>query len=344
MKLLSFRVHQRIEETSKCCSFLLEPLDDQNIVYRPGQYLSMQIPLASGPIFRSYSFSSSPKTEEQPRITIKREPNGRGSNWLCDNLKEGDVIKSLYPAGDFVPADLSVPLLLIAGGSGITPIISIMKSALLSGSRFVRLVYANRSEDQVILREELRDWQSQYPDTFSVVTWLDDEQGTPTPEKLLDALGSEIFGEVYICGPSVFMESAVQAVKLRGYSEDTIFLESFTVEHQAEATIDEADGQTESGTDSETNEIVNIHVEQGGQTYCVTGQSDQYLLDAMIAHGLNVPSSCRSGNCGTCLCTLEEGSAILSENTVLDDDDVEEGWILACRARPKSAKIKVVFP
>lgn len=339
MKLLSFRVLRRIDETSDSCSFVLSPLDNQSIDYQSGQYLSVQIPLASGAIFRAYSFSSSPLTDETPRITVKREPGGRGSNWLCDHLKEGDLVKALPPAGDFVPSDLRKHLLLIAGGSGITPLISILKSALLKGSPSVRLVYASRSADQAILQQELKEWRSRYPEQLEIYHWLDDQQGPPDVRQLQGCLYADRFQAAFICGPARFMDLAQQALEAAKFPADRISIESFT--STTNGTIPDADGGPAMVKGDDGALIV---VQHGGREYEVSCGPDEHLLSAMIAQGLNVPSSCRAGNCGTCLCTLAEGSAILDDNNVLDDEDEEEGWILACRARPKSSRLRIVFP
>ena len=336
MKLISVRIEDRSETSADSCSFILSPESaDQTLSYQPGQYLSLKIPLTSGPIFRSYSFSSCPGADEPPRITVKREPGGRGSNWLCDHLKVGDTLDVLPPAGDFGPENLSRPLLLIAGGSGITPILSLMKAALLHGNPAVSLIYANRDSSQVIHGSELDDWQNRYPEQLQITHWLDEEHGRPTASALARTVQSTEFATACLCGPAPFMATARAALLSQGVAPEQILEESFS------PTADTKTDPVESG-DAEVKTTLTVTL--NGEEHAVNLTEDQYLLDAMIGQGLNVPSSCRAGNCGTCLCTLTEGSVILDGNTVLDDDDLEEGWTLACRARPISGRIRIVFP
>ncbi len=131
--------------------------------YRPGQFLTLRIPSdRTGSVARCYSLASSPFTDDAPKVTVKRTSDGYGSNWLCDNIAAGQTLEVLPPAGVFTPKSLDHDFLLFGAGSGITPVISILKSALTQGGGTVVLVYANRDEKSVIFAEELRALAEKY--------------------------------------------------------------------------------------------------------------------------------------------------------------------------------------
>ena len=171
-----------IEETSDARSLVFEipaELKDK-FDYKPGQFLTLRIPSdQTGSVARCYSLASSPFTDDAPKVTVKRTVDGYGSNWLCDKLQVGDTIEVLPPSGVFTPKSLDHDFLLFGAGSGITPVISILKSALTQGSGNVVLIYANRDEKSVIFGAELRELAAQHPGRLTVVHWIETVQGTP---------------------------------------------------------------------------------------------------------------------------------------------------------------------
>src|SRR5213596_1192587 len=156
-----------IDETADARSLVFAWPEDQRerLSYRPGQFLTLRVPSdTTGSVARCYSLASSPHVDDAPKVTIKRTAGGYGSNWLCDNVSAGDRIEVLPPAGTFTPTDLECDFLLWAAGSGITPMMSILKSALTAGTGRVVLLYANRDERSVIFADELQALASQHGD------------------------------------------------------------------------------------------------------------------------------------------------------------------------------------
>ncbi|MGY2063304.1 FAD-binding oxidoreductase, partial [Nocardia gipuzkoensis] len=154
------RVAAVIAETADACSLVFDVPEElrERFTYQPGQFLTLRIPSdRTGSVARCYSLASSPHTDDQPKVTVKRTAEGYASNWVCDNVKAGDELEVLPPSGVFTPKDLDEDLLLFAAGSGITPVMSILKSALARGGGRVVLVYANRDHDSVIFAAELRE-------------------------------------------------------------------------------------------------------------------------------------------------------------------------------------------
>ena len=178
------KVVEVVEETADAHSISFEIPEDaaEHFAYQPGQFLTLAVPCdQTGVAARCYSLSSSPVGGGPLTITVKRTADGYASNWVCDHLREGDTMRVLPPSGIFTPASLSADLLLFAGGSGITPVISITRTALQQGTGKIVLFYANRDESSVIFAEELTELAAENPDRLVVVHWLESVQGLPEP-------------------------------------------------------------------------------------------------------------------------------------------------------------------
>ncbi len=184
--VLELQVSAVIEETADARSLVFTVPEGSEIPadrlrYSPGQFLTLRIPSdRTGSVARCYSLSSSPVTDDQLTVTVKRTADGYASNWLCDNAHAGMKMHVLAPSGTFVPRNLDTDFLLLAAGSGITPMMAICKSALAEGSGNVVLVYANRDENSVIFGATLRELAAKYPDRFTVIHWLETVQGLPS--------------------------------------------------------------------------------------------------------------------------------------------------------------------
>src|SRR5207248_6041705 len=173
------RIGRVIEETVDARSFVLDvPPDlERAFAYRAGQFVTHRVSVDGQPHLRCYSMSSSPEVDDELRVTVKRIAGGVVSNWMIDNLRAGDVIETTCPAGVFCLPDGDGDVVAFAGGSGITPVFSIAKTALATTARRVRLQYANRDRDSIIFAAELERLASQYPDRLHVVHRLDVEHG-----------------------------------------------------------------------------------------------------------------------------------------------------------------------
>ena len=167
-----------VQETADSHSLLfhIPPELEAAFRYKPGQFLTLRLPMDGRWLPRCYSMSSAPGVDDAPRVTIKRVQGGRGSNWVCDTVRAGHTLEVMAPAGVFTPRTLDGDFVLLAGGSGITPVFSILRSALLSGSGRITLLYANRDERSVIFREELNALAAAHPARLQIIHWLDSVQ------------------------------------------------------------------------------------------------------------------------------------------------------------------------
>lgn len=335
---IALRVAQVVEETADARSLVFEvpPSLAEAFRYRPGQFLTLRVPHGDDWLPRCYSLSSTPLLEEPLRVTIKRVADGRASNWLCDQLRAGDSLQVLPPAGVFVPKRLEGDLLLFGGGSGITPVLSILRSALLAGTGRILLIYANRDEASVIFRDELRELARAHPGRLQVVHWLDSIQGIPCAEQLAELARPFVRAEAFICGPGPFMDTAVSALKVLGMPGPSIHVERFVSLP--------GEGEIQPMAASEAASAAAVTVELDGEQHQLECEAGETLLAAMERVGLKPPSACRVGGCASCMCTLENGQVELLINDALDPSELEEGWILTCQAVPTSDQLHIRFP
>lgn len=335
MTALKARVVEVVRETADAHTLVLEPAegDRDRFTYRPGQFLTVRVPAGDGWAARCYSLCSSPLTDDRLKVTVKRVAGGLGSNWICDTITPGDVLEVLRPAGTFTPASLDDDLLLVAGGSGITPVMSILKSCLAGGSGRVALLYANRDEKSVIFADELRALTEAHPDRFTVVHVLESVQGLPTPAALRSLAAPYTGRQAFVCGPEVFMDLVTDTftgLGMRVHIERFFSLEGDPFEEPDEAPED-------------TGDAGEIEVEMDGETQTVPWPKSEKLLDALLRAGVDAPFSCREGNCSACACIRLEGEVTLDANTVLDEQDLADGLILACQARPVTDRLKITY-
>ncbi len=323
-----------IEETAEAKSFVLrvDPGLARVFAYRPGQFLTVRVPHnGSGGIARCYSLSSSPYTDRDLKITVKRVPDGHGSNWLCDHLAPGTELELTPPAGTFTP-QLDNDLLLLAGGSGITPVMSIIKGALCEGRGHLALVYANRDEPSVIFGSELRRLAGEYPHRLSVHHWLDSVAGPPTVDTLQPVLRPYAGRDAYVCGPEPYMAVACETLGTLGVPAHRVHIERFQLADEPPAPGPEGVAQD-----------ATVEVTLDGITHQLPWPAGSRLLDVIMGAGLNPPYSCRQGICGACACRLLAGEVHLVHNEVLEDEDFADGYILACQALPRSETVVVTY-
>jgi 3-ketosteroid 9alpha-monooxygenase subunit B len=324
-----------IDETDDARS-LVFALPEQ-FSYRPGQFLTLRVPSdRTGSVARCYSLASSPHVDDAPKVTVKRTTGGYGSNWLCDNVSAGDRIEVLPPAGAFTPADLNADFLLWAGGSGITPVMSILKSALSAGTGRVVLLYANRGEHSVIFAEELRGLTSRHPDRLTVMHWLESVQGLPHPSQLATLAAPFLGHESFVCGPSAFMETVQAALSAAGVARSRVHTEVFR--SLAGDPFAEPTNIVTANQDAATAEV-----ELDGERHRLQWPRQRTLVDVMIAAGIDVPYSCREGQCGSCACTVVSGDVEMAACDILEPQDRAEGIVLGCQVRPVTDHVHIQF-
>lgn len=308
------RIAEVVEQTDDACSFVL----DADFRYQPGQFLTFTLPIG---IERCYSLSSSPFTGEKPTVTVKRMPGGAGSNWFCDNAVAGTCLPVKPPAGLFTPSGMDDDLVLFAGGSGITPVMSIVKSVLAAGRGRLDLFYANRNERSVIFAAELARLAAAHPERLRVMHWLESLQGIPSVAQLRSYAAEFVDREAFVCGPEPFMDAVAGVVH-------DARIERFTLTE--ETTVD-------------TGRSAVVRVELDGERRELSWPAHRKLLDVLLEKGLDAPYSCRQGQCSACACRIVSGEVKLLHNDVLDEQDLADGYALACQALPVTDEVEVSY-
>ncbi len=224
--LLTVAEVRRETEDAVSVVFEVPGEDAEAFRFAPGQFLTLGIPSdRTGLVARCYSICVPPG--EPLTVTVKRTVDGYASNWVNDHLRAGDAVRVLPPSGIFTPKDLGVDLLLFAAGSGITPIMSIIRTALRDGTGRVVLFYANRDETSVIFAGALRDLAAAHPDRLQVVHWFETVQGLPTQEQLRSFAADRAAYEAFVCGPAPFMRTTTDALKQLGFPRSRRHQEKF---------------------------------------------------------------------------------------------------------------------
>ncbi|MFB7722120.1 MULTISPECIES: 2Fe-2S iron-sulfur cluster-binding protein [unclassified Nocardia] len=336
------RVSAVINETADAVSLVFDVPEDmrERFAYQPGQFLTLRIPSdLTGSVARCYSLASSPHTDDQPKVTVKRTVDGYASNWVCDNLVAGSEIEVLPPSGVFTPKNLDEDLLLFAAGSGITPVMSILKSGLARGNGRIVVVYANRDHESVIFASELRELADKHPQRLVVIHWLEHLQGLPTADALATLTAPYAGYEAFMCGPKPFMDRVHDALAQNEMPRNRTHAEVFnSLSGDPFADVAPSEISEEEAADAAT-----VEVELDGETHELTWPRSQTLVDIMLSKGLDVPYSCLEGECGSCACTVVEGSVEMENAEILDPEDIANGYILGCQARPTTDRLKIQF-
>jgi ferredoxin-NADP reductase len=323
-------VSEVIDETADTRSFVLDipPALQACFSYAAGQYCTFRAPIGGEDVVRCYSMSSSPDTGDPFTVTVKRVPGGKMSNWMNDTLAPGATIDVMPPAGRFVLRAADTPIVAFAGGSGITPILSIMKTALATTAREIALVYANRGPDSVIFADAIARLRASAGGRLSVHHHLDSERGFVDAAACAALVGDRTGGDFYVCGPGPYMQVVEAGLAERGVDPGRLFIERFDLPEEAP------------GVASET-EAVTIRL--GGRKRQVRYEPGDTILDTARRAGLSPPFSCQMGNCATCMAFLVEGNVSMRVNNALGADEVEQGWILTCQSIPMSREVVVDY-
>ena len=352
------RVARVVEETEDARSFVLDVPDElrAGFSYRAGQFCTFRVHVDGTTHHRCYSMSSAPEVDPELTVTVKRVPGGAVSNWLIDRVAPGDELDVSPPAGVFQLTESDAPLVAFAAGSGITPIMSLLREALATTQRRVRLLYANRDRDATIFLDELDrlerahvgrlvvqhrwDVEHGYVDAGAVTQFLVEEAG----------LGDEASGELYVCGPTPFMDVVEGALLEAGVPSSCIHIERFTP--TSELLVPDStepgplDGADAAGADAEVagaSDSTTVTIEVEGRSGTTEHRPGTTILQTARQLGLDPPYSCEAGNCATCMAKIVEGSVEMHVNDALTDAEVEEGWVLTCQSEPTSTTVHVVY-
>lgn len=351
MKFYPIKIATIRQETSDCVSIALDIPDTLRDVFRyqPGQYLTFRASLHGEEVRRSYSLCSAPSDQEW-RVAVKKVDGGLFSSYANEQLKAGDILETAPPEGRFFPDSLSVSTgldyVFFAAGSGITPVISIIKTVLEQspGSR-VTLIYGNRRSSTVIFREEIEGLKNRYLGRFQVIHILSQERvdvpwqsGRITAARLDDML--EVMPELleadqfFLCGPEEMIACVREGLQSRGIPKEHVHFELFgTGQHRHKKSQQPVSDAV----------IATAEICLDGVRFDVPVREGQALLDAALATGADLPFACKGGVCCTCRAKLTEGKVEMEANYALDEEEVEAGFILTCQAHPLTPVIKVDF-
>jgi ferredoxin-NADP reductase len=336
-------VKRIVQETHDTQSFVLDVPDDQAaaFAYEAGQFCTFRVRLGDEDLLRCYSMSSSPDTDTELAVTVKRVPGGRVSNWMLDEIAEGDELLLTRPAGVFTLRSRAVPLVAFGAGSGITPVISLVKSALATTDRTVRLLYANRDRDSIIFAAELDRLAAAHPGRLHVEHHLDVDRGFVHSDTVTQFVGGDVAADFYVCGPAPFMDVVEDALALLHVEPEHVFIERFAFAGAArhdEPPAHPAGDAAAAGAATETVVIV-----LDGRAHTVRYQAGETLLETARRAGLRPPFSCEAGSCATCMAHVREGEVSMRVNHALTPEEVAEGWVLTCQGLPRSPAVTVVY-
>jgi len=339
-------------------SFDVPPELRDTFGFTQGQYLTLRKTIDGQDLRRSYSICAGVDDGEL-RVGVRKVKGGVFSNWINAQLQPGDTLSVMAPQGRFfVPLDPSARRhhVGIAGGSGITPILSIMKTVLARepGSSFT-LVYGNRSLQSTMFKEELEDLKNKYLSRLVLHHVFSDEptdsplnMGLMNRDKLGEFLRSVVpaatIAHAYICGPFQMNDEAEAALLAAGVPEDRVHIERFGVAPQAGAAAGAGVGAVvheAAPGDAEQARVVIIR--DGLRREIEFRKQQPSILDAAAAAGLEVPFSCTSGVCGTCRAKVVEGEVRMERNFALDKAEVAAGFVLCCQAHPLTERVVLSF-
>lgn len=348
------RVKKIVKETSDSVSIALEVpshLSNQ-FAYLAGQYLTFYAEINGEDVRRSYSVCSSPYLDEMPIIAVKKVTDGRMSTFMNDTLKAGDLIEAMPPMGKFtlVPEiSRKQHYVLFGGGSGITPLYSILLTVLQKEpNSTITLVYANRNEESIIFRNQILALETEYKERLNVVHCFDEPPvgwhglsgylTTPVIHQLLRQYAPNPREAVYyICGPAPMMQMVKSSLEMAGIFADHIKSEYFT------ATLSEPKAAP-IVTDNEDATVAHeVKVEVYGKEHTITVKPGETILSASQDAGLEPPFSCTVGVCTTCRAKVLSGKVHMDEREGLSDAEMNEGYVLTCQSHPLTDGVRVIY-
>ncbi|ANY15641.1 1,2-phenylacetyl-CoA epoxidase subunit PaaE [Bordetella pseudohinzii] len=325
----------------------------ETFAFRPGQYLTLRTELNGEEVRRSYSICSAPQ-DGILRVAIKQVDEGVFSSWANRQLQPGQDLEVMAPAGNFT-IDFSPEqqrhYVAFAVGSGITPVFSLVKTALSTepGSRFT-LFFGNRASSSVLFREEIEDLKNRYMERFSLVYIMSRESqdielfnGRLDGDKVEQLMNTWMAGDdvdyAFVCGPQTMIESVVQRLGERGMDKSRIKFELFgapkgprSLRTGREAAVAPGKGQCE----------VTVIQDGHSRSFSIAKNQDS-VLDAALAQGVELPYSCKGGVCSTCRCKVVEGEVDMDANFALEDYEVARGFVLSCQSYPVSDRLVLDF-
>lgn len=354
-KFHSLEVASVKQETSDAISisFKIPAELQQEFQYKQGQYLTLQAIIGDLDVRRAYSLCSSPVTGEMPAVTCKRVDGGKMSNYLASEVKPGMFLNVMPPQGRFfteMDANNEKHYILVGGGSGITPLISIIKTVLLKEPKSIcTLIYGNRNSSSIIFKNELDQLVAANANRLKVVYSLDVEEagwsgvtGLLTADKISELIqqahGSISNREYFLCGPEGLMTQARTAFNKLSLPSNNVHIEFFTApvaDKKVEAVKEEP------VLDFEGSKV--FVTLDGKEREVIIKDNKLSILHAAIKAGMDAPFSCEAGICSTCMAKVTEGTVRMDENNILSDEEVAKGYILTCQSHPTSKIVRLEY-
>lgn len=350
-KYLSLKVREVVRETGDTVTIYFEQ-PEPYLDYKPGQFLTIILDINGKEERRSYSLCTSPYVDPYPGITVKRVKEGLISNYMNDKIRPGKTVETIKPAGHFTldfHSQNQYHYVMIAGGSGITPLVGLTKSILINEPKSsVTLLYCSRSEEQIIFKDQLESLENRSDGKLKVIHNLTrpDEswtglRGRMDKDKIKEVLSQQVYREAekvrYLaCGPEGLMATTLDTLEDLGVDKKNILKESFFT-----AKAEKKDSlivQPEEKAPLLTREV-RIILE--GQEYGFEVSPEQTILEAGLGEDIDMPYSCQSGLCTACRGKLISGEVNMEEDAGLSENELEEGYILCCVSHPLTADVKV---
>lgn len=350
----SLKVQEVIRETHNAITIVMEKPADEAFAYRAGQYLTLKFDINGQSVRRAYSLCSSPLTDAYLAVTVKRVEGGLVSNHVADNLRAGDTIEVLPPMGNFHlqgEAEDGGHLVLIGGGSGITPMMAILKTVLHeSNTRKVTLLYGNRDESQIIFHSALKELEAKFPDRLRVVHCLEVAPagwtgltGRLDRQVLLGLFQEVISGDsmdktFWLCGPGGMMSEVEASLSFLGIPKSQVRKENFA----APLPSNEHATQVSSTGDHKRGDYTITAVLDGKSIELEVPESST-VLEALVDAGYDPPYACQMGVCCTCRALVKSGTVEMDEDEGLSDQEIEEGYVLTCQTHPLTPDVVLEY-
>ncbi|MGO1157643.1 1,2-phenylacetyl-CoA epoxidase subunit PaaE [Acinetobacter lwoffii] len=344
---LTIKSIQPQTEQAICIAFDLAPEQLDTFQYQPGQHLTIRHLTDDGELRRCYSICSD--TQEDMSIAIKKIDQGQFSTWANVHLKAGDVLEVMPPQGVFFQKAAKAGgqnYLGFAAGSGITPILSIVKSVLnRQADATFTLVYGNRSWKQTMFSEQIMDLKDRFKERLQLVNIFSRElndseifNGRIDAEKLQQLFQANLISaeadHCFACGPEEMMTAVETVLPTWGIQRSKIHTERFNTGTAPKATAQQMESRSE--------ERVNIILD-GRELIVEVSKQDDSILDAALRAGADLPYACKGGVCATCKCKVLEGQVEMAVNYSLEEDEIQKGYVLSCQARPTTANVRLSF-
>ncbi|ENX24091.1 MULTISPECIES: 1,2-phenylacetyl-CoA epoxidase subunit PaaE [Acinetobacter] len=344
---LTIKSIQPQTEQAICIAFDLAPEQLDAFQYQPGQHLTIRHLTDDGELRRCYSICSD--TQEDMSIAIKKIDQGQFSTWANAHLKAGDVLEVMPPQGVFFQKAAKAGgqnYLGFAAGSGITPILSIVKSVLnRQAEATFTLVYGNRSWKQTMFSEQIMDLKDRFKERLQLVNIFSRElndsdifNGRIDADKLQQLFQANLISaeadHCFACGPEEMMTAVETVLPTWGIQRSKIHTERFNTGTAPKATAQQMESRSE--------ERVNI-VLDGRELIIEVSKQDDSILDAALRAGADLPYACKGGVCATCKCKVLEGQVEMAVNYSLEEDEIQKGYVLSCQARPTTANVRLSF-